>query len=149
MNASPLPLVIELACKSRDSLARSAATARKLVDDNQAQLDSLERYHADYLARRSQAPESDAAALRNFQAFISRLELAIAQQRVTLEHHRARATALQGEHTRAAIKVKSLEALAAAREAEVRRAANRIERKLEDEQASRMVRQAGLLGAAH
>lgn len=148
-DASPLPLVIELARKNRDSIARSAATAQRLVDDNQAQLASLERYHADYLARSARTPESDMAALMNFQAFISRLELAIGQQRATLDHHRGRAIALKGEHTRASIKVKSLEALAAAREAELRRAAQRVERKLEDEHASRMVRQGSLLGSAH
>jgi len=134
---TPLALVIELAVKSRDAIARQAATAQKLVTDSRAQLDALHRYHADYLARSAQHPEHDSATLANFSAFIQRLEMAIVQQRTTLEHHETRAAALKAEYTRAAIKVKSLETLAATRQSEARRAADRVERKLEDEHASR------------
>ena len=81
--------------------------------------------------------EHDSATLANFSAFIQRLEMAIVQQRTTLEHHETRAAALKAEYTRAAIKVKSLETLAATRQSEARRAADRVERKLEDEHASR------------
>ena len=134
---SPLALVIELAVKSRDAIARQAATADQLLTDARTQLDALNRYHADYLARSARRPEHDAATLMNFNAFIQRLEMAIDQQRTTMAHHEARAAALKAEHTRAAIKVKSLETLAATREREARRAADRAERKLEDEHASR------------
>ncbi len=144
---APLALVIELAAKSRDAIARQAATAAKLEADAKAQFEALEKYHADYLARAARRPEHDAVSLRNFTAFIQRLELAIGQQRGVLEHHRVRVEALRAEHTRAALKVKSLEKLAAAREAEARRAADRVERKLEDEHASRAVQHARLKAA--
>ncbi len=134
---SPLALVIELAVKSRDAIARQAATAEKLVIDARTQLDALHRYHGDYLARSARRPEHDTATLRNFNAFIQRLEMAIVQQRTTMEHHETRTAVLKAEYTRAAIKVKSLETLAATRQAEARRAADRAERKLEDEHASR------------
>ncbi len=136
-DASRLALVIELAARSRDAIARQAATAEQLLVDARNQLESLQRYRTDYLARSGNRPEHDTARLLNFTAFIQRLELAIDQQRASLEHHQARAAALKAEHLRAAIKVKSLETLAAMREAGVRRAALRDERKLEDEHASR------------
>lgn len=145
---APLALVIELAAKSRDAIARQAATAAKLEAEAKAQLEALEKYHADYLARSARRPEHDTVTLRNFTAFIQRLELAIGQQRGSLEHHRARVAALNAEHTRAAIKVKSLETLAAARLAEARRAAGRAERKLEDEHASRAAHHARLKAAS-
>jgi flagellar FliJ protein len=146
---SPLPIVIEIARKNRDSVARSAATAQRLVDENLAQLASLERYRADYLARGASASESDVAALVNFQAFMGRLELAIGQQRAAVEHHRARVASLKDEYLRASVKVKSLETLAASREAEGRRAAARLERKVEDEQVSRAIRYGTVLGPVH
>jgi flagellar FliJ protein len=139
-DTSPLALVIELAARSRDAIARQAATAEQLVTDARTQLDSLERYHGDYLARSAKRPEHDSATLMNFTAFIQRLELAIDQQRASLGHHRTRVAALKAEHLRAAIKVKSLEALAATRQAEACRVADRAERKLEDEHASRSAR---------
>jgi flagellar FliJ protein len=143
-----LPLVIEIARKNRDTLARGAATARQLVDDNARQLAALEGYYSEYLTRHGRTPDSESLALRNFQAFIARLELAIDQQRITLEHHRGRALALKGEHTLAALRVKSLEALASARAAEAQRAVQRQERKQEDEHASRAARNPGRLGIA-
>ncbi|MBK8323359.1 MAG: flagellar export protein FliJ [Betaproteobacteria bacterium] len=142
---SPLALVIELAVKSRDAIARQAATAEKLVIDARTQLDALHRYHGDYLARSARRPEHDTATLRNFNAFIQRLEMAIVQQRTTMEHHETRTAVLKAEYTRAAIKVKSLETLAATRQAEARRAADRAERKLEDEHASRAAHHARTL----
>jgi flagellar FliJ protein len=136
-DASSLGLVIEIATKARDAIARQAATARNLEHEARAQLRELERYHAEYLVRSARQAERDAAAMRNFAAFIGRLEVAIGQQRATLAHHEARANALQAEHTAAAIKVKSLETLAAGRAAAQRRDAERRERRLEDELANR------------
>ena len=139
-NASPLALVLDLAVNSRDAIARQVATAQKLVDDGQAQLVSLTRYHGEYLARAGNQNQLDAATLINFNAFIERLETAIQQQRNTVEHHRARVEALKADHVRAATKVKSLEQLAAARVAEQRLVEARAERKLEDEHATRAAR---------
>ncbi len=145
--ASPLPLVISLAEKARDAIARQAATAAKLVEEARTQLEALRRYRGEYLARSVRQAEHDAAELANFAAFMGRLEAAIAQQERTVEHHRARAEALRGEWTKAAIKVKSLEALAAARARDARVVAGRLERKAEDEHASRIARDSPLRNA--
>lgn len=135
--SSGLALVIDLAVNTRDAIARQLATAQKLVNDAQAQLESLQRYHGEYLSRAGRQHERDAASMINFNAFIDRLEAAIEQQRAAVAHHRSRMAALKTDHLQAAVKVKSLEQLAAIRAAEERLAAERAERKLEDEHASR------------
>lgn len=145
---SPLPLLIELANNERDAVARQLATAQRASADNETQHKSLQSYQDEYLLRLGRTRQSGAAELRNFQAFLAKLELAIKQQAAAVEQHRLRVSTLKGEFTRISIKAKSLEILHHQRLRSAGQREKRREQSLEDEHAARMALRPLVFGTA-
>jgi flagellar FliJ protein len=143
---SPLPLLIDLAHNDRDAIMRQFGTAQRLLSDNEAQLQSLQAYQTEYLARLNRTSHSGASQLRNFHAFLVKLETAVAQQAAAVEQHRQRTKALGEELTQINMKIKSFEVLLDKRKLVALQKTRRNENKLEDEHAARMVRSSLAVG---
>jgi flagellar FliJ protein len=85
---SQLETLIDLAKRDSDAAAKRLGVALKAVDDAKQKLDLLTGYRDDYANRFSatQAAGITPMAYRNFQAFIEKLDNAIAGQHEVVQH---------------------------------------------------------------
>lgn len=65
--------------RERDAGAH-VATARRLLEEREKQLEQLKAYRADYAARAASHGAADAVRLQNYHAFLGRLADAVRQQ---------------------------------------------------------------------
>lgn len=135
----PLQAARDLAHRQLDDAAdalRSHAQRLRESEDKSAELD---RYRREYQAQRAAqlADGMDAARLRAFDAFVARLDEAIAAQRLDTERRRAIWESARLAWVAAHRRSEAMDALAARHEAAELQREGRAERKREDEFASR------------
>lgn len=105
--------LLNLAQIKNDSATRRLGQLNKQQHDAQAQLEILQQYRKDYQMRMQEASQNaiDPALLRNFQEFINKLDLAIAQQIKAVEQSKLSAQMGRGEFSNTQRKLKSFDTL--------------------------------------
>ena len=120
-------------------LARSVAALERRVTEAEGKHGELDRYRAEYqqqFAHRA-AQGMGATDLRDYQAFLARLNEAIRQQYALVLRARAERDAERGRWQEAARKVKTIDRVADQWRAEERRAQDQKEQRDSDELAQR------------
>lgn len=105
--------LLNLAQIENDTATRRLGQLNKLQYDAQAQLEILQQYRKDYQMRMQESSLNaiDPALLRNFQEFINKLDLAIAQQIKAVEQSKLSTQRGQGEFSNTQRKLKSFDTL--------------------------------------
>jgi flagellar FliJ protein len=139
MNPATLTLLIERARTKVDAAQLRLASLQKLVEQAQAHLDVLRRYHGEYEERSACRPGDlhDPGARQNEMRFLARLQQAIETQMRELEIRRETAAAAAAELAQARRKEKSLQTLLQRRLESERLAQSRRDQKNTDEFAQR------------
>lgn len=122
-------------------LALGLATIVRKVSDAEGKLQELERYRMDYdkqFAQRAGGGIS-ATALRDYQAFLSRLSDAIRQQQAVVNRAQSERDAERLRWQEAAKRAKALGHVVEQWQTEERRASDRSEQRESDERAQRRV----------
>lgn len=119
--------------------ARDLGEAQKQLADAEARLVELRTYHGEYLgAFRKRAEDGTSIrALRDFQAFLARLETALQQQEQLIVQARERAAGSRRNWQGAAQQVKAVDVVVDRWQQLEARAQDRREQKESDEQALR------------
>lgn len=129
----------ELAVQKMDDRARVVAQTEANITQSTKQLEMLEQYRLDYIARlqnRLQEGMSSAQCV-NFQKFISTLEEALGQQRVIIAQLEKQVEKEREAWFEARREVNSMQALIDRKKQEQLKIANRQEQKMNDEFAAR------------
>lgn len=126
--------------KAERDRARDLGEAQRQLADAEARLVELRTYHGEYLgAFRKRAEDGTSIrALRDFQAFLARLETAMQQQEQLVVQARERAAGSRRSWQGAAQQVKAVDAVVDRWEQVEARALDRREQKESDERAQRM-----------
>jgi len=105
--------LLNLAQIKNESATRRLGQLNKQQHDTQAQLEILQQYRKDYQARLQESSQNamDPALLRNFQEFINKLDLAIAQQIKAVEQSKLSTQMGRGEFAGTQRKLKSFDTL--------------------------------------
>jgi flagellar FliJ protein len=105
--------LLNLAQIKNDTATRQLGQLNKQQHDAQAQLEILQQYRKDYQTRMQEASQNaiDPALLRNFQEFINKLDLAIAQQIKAVEQSKLSTQMGRGEFSNTQRKLKSFDTL--------------------------------------
>lgn len=132
----------ELAESNADSAAASLGALNRQLQAHQEKLALLHKYREDYQLRFRQSTDSgvDAAALRNFVDFMSRLEQAIRQQQALVDDVRSRVECSRTDWQFKQRKSKAFGTLEQRHSESLRRHAELIEQKTQDDHASRVRR---------
>ncbi|MBV4397664.1 flagellar export protein FliJ [Advenella alkanexedens] len=128
-----------LAVQKMDDRARVVAQTEANITQSTKQLEMLEQYRLDYIARlqnRLQEGMSSAQCV-NFQKFISTLEEALGQQRVIIAQLEKQVEKEREAWFEARREVNSMQALIDRKKQEQLKIANRQEQKMNDEFAAR------------
>jgi flagellar FliJ protein len=138
MSDTIFSLLVDLAERERNTTSKRLAEANAGVTAAKAQLDMLERYLADYQKRLSNqlAAPSGPETLRNFNAFILKLEAAIVQQTRELALCEQRCRDVVDAERAAQRKLLSFETLRDRRSDEARMLQHLSNRRLEDQTAA-------------
>jgi flagellar FliJ protein len=122
-------------------LATGLATIERKVADAEAKLQELERYRLDYDKQFAQRAGGGigVTALRDYQAFLSRLSEAIRQQRAVVKRAQSERDAERLRWQDAAKRAKALGHVVEQWQTEERRASDRREQRESDERAQRRV----------
>lgn len=109
----PLQPLLNLAQTKSEEATLRLGQLNKQQNDTQSQLETLHQYRRDYQSRMQSASQQgmDPALLRNFQAFIYKLDAAIAQQLKTVEQSKHLTQLGRGEFTNTQRKLKSFDTL--------------------------------------
>jgi flagellar protein FliJ len=141
----PLKMLIELAQGEVDEATRRLGTLQQQRNDAQRQLDALTQYRDEYRRKLAESVQSgmDAANWRNFQQFIDTLDVAMSQQRSTVDSAEARLHAGRLDWQTRKQKLNSFETLQnRAQQRENQRLA-RLEQRESDEFAAKSARLRG------
>ncbi|MDP1594628.1 MAG: flagellar export protein FliJ [Gallionella sp.] len=105
--------LLNLAQIKNESATRKLGQLNKQQHDTQAQLEILQQYRKDYQTRMQESSRNaiDPALLRNFQEFINKLDLAIAQQIKAVEQSKLSTQMGRGEFSNTQRKLKSFDTL--------------------------------------
>ena len=138
MSDTIFSLLVDLAERERNTTSKRLADANAAVTTARAQLDMLERYLEDYQNRHgSRKPTTfGAETLRNFNAFILKLEAAITQQRRELAACEQGCNAVINAERAAQRKLLSFETMRDRRSEETRLLQELNNRRLEDQAAA-------------
>jgi flagellar protein FliJ len=138
MSDTIFSVLVDMAQRERNTTSKRLAEAKARVDAAQAQLDALEKYRAEYndrqRARMISAGSSE--GMRNFNAFVIKLESAIKQQKRELDNLQLKYDEVKAAEQHAQKRVMSFETLMDRRAEEARQISHRAERKLEDERSA-------------
>ncbi|NLN68306.1 MAG: flagellar export protein FliJ [Alcaligenaceae bacterium] len=138
-NSDSFETLHELAVQKMDDRARVVAQTEANITQSTKQLEMLEQYRLDYIARlqnRLQEGMSSAQCV-NFQKFISTLEEALGQQRVIIAQLEKQVEKEREAWFEARREVNSMQALIDRKKLEQLKIANRQEQKMNDEFAAR------------
>lgn len=135
---SPMPMLIEIAKKERDTAAGAMATAARALEAAQAQLSLLHGYRADYVSKQEQllTQGTEAALARSYRQFIEKLDVAIAQQDAECQRLQARLNVAQAKLANTQRRVSSFQTLQERRASEQVAVERKQEQKQNDEVAS-------------
>jgi flagellar FliJ protein len=137
MSDTIFSLLVDLAERERNTTSKRLADANAGVTAARAQLDMLDRYRADYLQRLgNRKTGSGAETLRNFNAFILKLDSAISQQQRELAAWEQRCREIIDAERAAQRKLLSFETLRDRKSEEARQFQHLSNRRLEDQVAS-------------
>ncbi len=131
--------LLNLAQIRNESATRKLGELNRQEHDTQAQLDMLLEYRRDYQARMQKASQEGMtpAELRNFQAFIYKLDAAIAQQIKALEQSKISTQKGRSEYTGTQRKLKSFDTLQQRHAEQQEKIAAKQEQKAMDEHTGR------------
>lgn len=120
--------------------ARELGDAQRQLADAEARLNELRTYHGEYLGafRKRCEDGTSIRALRDFQAFLARLDTALRQQEQLVAQARERAAGSRRSWQGAAQQVKAVDAVVDRWKQAETRAGDRREQKESDERAQRM-----------
>lgn len=138
-NSDSFETLHELAVQKMDDRARVVAQTEANITQSTKQLEMLEQYRLDYIARlqnRLQEGMSSAQCV-NFQKFISTLEEALGQQRVIIAQLEKQVEKEREAWFEARREVNSMQALIDRKKQEQLKITNRQEQKMNDEFAAR------------
>jgi flagellar protein FliJ len=142
MEAEQLKLLQRLAKERDDAALQQLARARAALHSAQQQLTVLSRYGTDYHERLgsqvSGGMEGD--ALRNYQAFMHNVNLAISQQQCEVDKRQQAARAAEQQWHESQRQLKSFQTLAQRTQDRLRIEANRKDQRQDDEFAARLAR---------
>lgn len=132
---SSLDMLIELARDRVDSAGRKLGTLNSRCLDNEQKLNLLLAYRADYQTRlqQSAAGGMDTMAWRNFQAFMHKLDAAIAEQRLALATAQQTAAAGRDEWMAEQRKLKSFDTLSSRYQRQMQQREAKREQRDQDE----------------
>ncbi len=138
MSDTIFSVLVDMAQRERNTTSKRLAEAKARVDAAQAQLDALEKYRAEYNERqRARMTNSGSSeGMRNFNAFVIKLDSAIKQQKRELDNLQSKYDEIKAAEKIAHKRVMSFETLMDRRAEEARQIAQRAERKLEDERSA-------------
>ena len=141
MSDTIFSLLVNLAERERNTTSKRLADANAGVTAARAQLDMLDRYRADYLQRLGNRKSvlSGAETLRNFNAFILKLDAAISQQQRELATCEQRCREVVHAERVAQRKLLSFETLRDRKSEEARHFQHLSSRRLEDQAAANSV----------
>ena len=133
---APVQQVLE---HSEQARAREFGEAQRRLAEAESKLAELTTYHGEYLqAYRKRAEDgTSVTALRDFQAFLARLELALSQQEKVVAMARDAVQNRQRNWQGAAREVKAVESVVDRWRSQEARAGERREQKESDERAQR------------
>ncbi|MES1983098.1 MAG: flagellar export protein FliJ [Pseudomonadota bacterium] len=131
--------LVNLAQQKNEAAARNFGQLNQHQQAAQAKLDKLLQYRKDYQARFQEAAKNgmNQSDLSNFQAFIQRLDEAIAQQRAANEHARSSMDAGRDQLKHAHRTVKSLDTLAQRHNENEKKLVAKTEQRQQDEHSGR------------
>ncbi|MFG6176430.1 flagellar export protein FliJ [Halomonas sp. THAF12] len=135
MSRTALDNLTELAREARDLAGQRLAGDRRSVDQIIAQLESLQRYRAEYAAQLQVALREgiDPASMHNYQRFLASLDDALVRARQALEEQRRRVAHSQRHWQQEQRRLSSYDTLAERRAEAQRRAEQRREQRDTDE----------------
>jgi flagellar FliJ protein len=138
-NEFPLKTLLDLSHARMDDAARKLGQLLASEQEGAQKLALLTQYRDEYHQRFLDAARDglDRDAWANYQAFLGRLDEAIAQQQATLANSRQRTTDGQRAWLDQRNKAKAFDTLSQRHAAGVRRAEGRAEQKLSDEHAAK------------
>ncbi len=139
---TPLDTLIELAQRRCDEAATALAAHRKVQGELQHRGATLGRYRSDYVLRLESAARAgiDGASLRNLRRFLGRLDEAQAQQERDAQACQARVAQAQAAWQAAQRRMEAFAALDRRRDMALALQARRVEQRLQDEAAARVIR---------
>jgi flagellar protein FliJ len=139
---APVQQVLE---KGEQARARELGEAQKRLADAEARLNELQTYHGEYLKAFRQRAEDGTSvnSLRDFQAFLARLELAVSQQEKLVSTAREQSASHRRNWQGAARQVKAVESVVDRWRSVEARDGERREQKESDERAQRSSRNGG------
>lgn len=137
--AASLQPLIDLMQDRVEDATRALGTLVAAEQDAKSKLQLLVQYREEYVARlrNASAQGIDLAVWRNYQAFIDRIDQAIAQQRATVAATELRTAEGQTEWLQQRNKLKAIDTLFQKRQEGERRVENKREQKFQDEFAAR------------
>jgi flagellar FliJ protein len=140
MSSTIFSLLVDLAERERNTTSKRLADANTRLIAARAQLDMLNQYRVDYLQRLgNRKTGAGAETLRNFNAFILKLDMAIVQQQRELADCEKRCREIVEVERAAQRKLLSFETLRDRKSEEVRHFQHLSNRKLEDQAAATSV----------
>jgi flagellar FliJ protein len=139
---APVQQVLE---KGEQARARELGEAQQRQADAEARLNELRTYHGEYLRAFRQRAEDGTSvnSLRDFQAFLARLEVAVSQQEKLVSAAREQSASHRRNWQGAARQVKAVESVVDRWRSVEARDGERREQKETDERAQRTSRNGG------
>ena len=134
--------VLKVAENREASAARKFGQSRKQQHEEEAKLKNLREYHAEYLARFHQSASVgiNASQLREYQAFIKKLETAIYEQEEVVRQSQQNTTEHKQQWTEKHIRTQSMDKAMSRIVASEQKQRDAQEQKLSDEIAQRISR---------
>ncbi len=134
--------VLKVAENREANAARKFGQSQKLQHEEEAKLQSLRDYHAEYLDRLKQSASVgiSAAQLREYQAFLKNLEKAIADQEEVVRRSQRNTTEHKQKWTEKHIRTQSMDKAMSRIVATERKQRDVQEQKMSDEIAQRISR---------
>lgn len=135
MSHSQLDILTGLARDARDQAGKLLAEERQTQQQTEAQLESLNRYRAEYAERLQQAMRDgiDPATMYNYQQFLASLDAALSRARQALAAQQKRVQQSQQNWQQEQRKLSSYDTLASRRLLEEHRRQERHEQKASDD----------------
>lgn len=135
MSHSQLDILTGLARDARDQAGKLLADERQTQQQTEAQLESLNRYRAEYAERLQQAMRDgiDPATMYNYQQFLASLDAALSRARQALAAQQKRVQQSQQNWQQEQRKLSSYDTLASRRLLEEHRRQERHEQKASDD----------------
>ena len=134
--------VLKVAENREASAARKFGLSQKQQQEEEAKLDNLRQYHAEYLAKFQQSASlgMSASQLREYQAFLTKLDQAITDQEEIVRQSKQASHQHKREWTQKHIRTQSMDKAMGRMIADEQKQQEALEQKMSDEVAQRIRR---------